>query len=72
MSYQRFYIYDRVNVYKLNPRTVADRHSLNVADVHRTLAYYHEHPTEMRELRQRRERRNKELDDIVLTPEDSE
>jgi uncharacterized protein (DUF433 family) len=67
-----FYIHERVEGRGLDPQTVADRHDLDVADVHRALAYYHEHPDEMRKLRQRRKERHEELDDIALTPEDVE
>ena len=36
--------------------TVADRYDLDVADVYRALAYYHDHPEEMAAVRRRRER----------------
>jgi uncharacterized protein (DUF433 family) len=65
-----FYVHKRVEGRGLDPQTVAARHDLNVADVHRALAYYHEHPAEMRDLRQRRKQQHEELDDITLTPED--
>jgi len=39
----------------LAPRTVADRHDVNVADVYRALAYYHDHPEEMRAVERQRE-----------------
>jgi len=32
----------------LEPRTVADRHDIDVADVYRALTYYHDNPAEMR------------------------
>ena len=38
----------------LDPRTVADRHDLDVADVYRALTYYHDHPEEMRAVERRR------------------
>lgn len=38
----------------LDARTVADRHDLDVADVYRALAYYHEHPGEMARVRTER------------------
>lgn len=41
----------------LAPRAVADRLGLDVADVYRALAYYHDHPDEMHEIERRRERR---------------
>lgn len=50
------YVYERVEGRGLNPQTVADRHGLDVADVYRALAYYHEHPEEMARIRESRER----------------
>lgn len=40
----------------LSAQAVTDRYDLDVADVYRVLAYYHEHPEEMAEVRRRRER----------------
>ena len=39
-----------------DPEAVADRYDLDVADVYHALAYYHDHPREMREAE--RERRD--------------
>lgn len=39
----------------LEPRTVADRHDIDVADVYRALTYYHDHPKEIRAIERRRE-----------------
>jgi len=44
----------------LDPRTVADRLDLDIADVYRALAYYHDHPGEMHEVEQRREQRTEQ------------
>ena len=38
-----------------NPEAVADRYDLGVADVYHALAYYHDHPREMREAERERE-----------------
>jgi uncharacterized protein (DUF433 family) len=38
-----------------DPEAVADRYDLDVADVYHALAYYHDHPREMREVEQSRE-----------------
>lgn len=38
-----------------DPETVADRYDLDVADVYHALAYYHDHPNEMREIEQARD-----------------
>jgi uncharacterized protein (DUF433 family) len=48
-------IYDYVEERGLDPMTVADRLDLDVADVHRALAYYYDHPGEMTRLRRERE-----------------
>jgi uncharacterized protein (DUF433 family) len=37
-----------------NPQTVADRYDLDVADVYLALAYYHDHPEEMRSVEDER------------------
>ena len=34
----------------VDPETVADRYDLAVADVYHALAYYHDHPREMRDV----------------------
>ena len=38
-----------------DPEAVADRYDLDVADVYHALAYYHDHPREMREVEQERD-----------------
>ena len=38
-----------------SPEGVADRYDLDVADVYHALAYYHDHPHEMREVKATRE-----------------
>ncbi|GAA0209619.1 DUF433 domain-containing protein [Halobaculum roseum] len=49
------FVYERVEGRGLEPRAVADRHDLDVADVYRALAYYHEHPSEVAAIREERE-----------------
>ena len=44
----------------VEPRAVADSLGLDLADVYRALAYYHENPGEMNETELRRERRVEE------------
>jgi len=39
-----------------DPQAVAEQFDLDVADVYRALAYYHEHPEEMQQVRRERER----------------
>jgi len=38
-----------------DPETVADRYDLDVADVYHALAYYHDHPREMRDVEAERD-----------------
>ena len=38
----------------LEPRSVADRYGLDIADVYRALAYYHDNPGEMKEVEKER------------------
>ena len=52
----------------VEPRAVADSLGLNIADVYRALAYYHENPGEMRETEDRRKRRiekSREEDGVI-------
>lgn len=70
-----YFIHERVEGRGLEPQTVADRHDLDVADVYRALAYYHDHPDEMARIEQGREDRREgaESDPNVATgPEDVE
>ncbi|MCH7661203.1 MAG: DUF433 domain-containing protein [Euryarchaeota archaeon] len=39
-----------------DPEGIADRYDLDVSDVYHDLAYYHDHPREMREVNDERER----------------
>lgn len=68
-----YFVHERVEGRGLSPQTVADRHDLDIADVYRALAYYHEHPREMAEIRRRRRRRLDEAaddPDVATGPED--
>lgn len=47
-------IHDWVEGQGLSPGTVADRFDLDVADVYAALTYYHDHPGEMKRLREAR------------------
>jgi uncharacterized protein (DUF433 family) len=49
------WIYARVHEVGLRPEEVADRHDLDIADVYHALAYYHDHPEEMKEVERRRQ-----------------
>ena len=48
-------VYARVEKRGENPEAVADRYNLDVADMYHALAYYHDHPGEMREVERDRE-----------------
>ena len=56
----------------VSPRAFADQYGLAVATVSRALAYYHEHPAEMRGVRERRRGRIEDVRDDALAPEDVE
>lgn len=68
-----YFIHEQVEGRGLSPSTVADRYDLDIADVYRALAYYHEHPDEMAEIQARRERVRETAEDdptVVTGPED--
>lgn len=50
------YIHSRVEDRGLRPETVADRHDLSLSEVYHALAYYHDHPEEMSDVRDQREK----------------
>jgi uncharacterized protein (DUF433 family) len=52
-----------------DPEAVADRFDLDVADVYHALAYYHDHPREMREVTERRDEAIKTFDETISRPE---
>ena len=54
----------------LEPRTVADRHDIDVADVYRALTYYHDHPEEMRAVERRREAAAEDHENLTTDPAD--
>jgi len=62
------FIRERVEGRGLEPRTVADRHDLDVADVYRALTYYHDHPEEMRDVERRREETFEEHEHLTTDP----
>jgi uncharacterized protein (DUF433 family) len=65
------HVYKQVHERELHPETVADRHNLDIADVYRALAYYHDHPKEMAEIeRNREEILEKAEAETTLTPPD--
>lgn len=52
----------------LRPETVADRYDLSRADVYRALAYYHEHPREMQQVRDERRQAYEALQEEIDRP----
>ncbi|MFB6308055.1 MAG: DUF433 domain-containing protein [Haloarculaceae archaeon] len=54
----------------LEPRTVADRHDIDVADVYRALTYYHDNPEEMRAVERQREQAIEEYEHLTTDPDD--
>ena len=65
------HVYERVHGRGLRPETVAERYNLDIADVYHALAYYHEHPDQMREIERRREEAIKSArEKTTITPPD--
>ena len=54
----------------LEPRTVADRHDIDVADVYRALTYYHDHSEEMRAVERKREEAVEDHEHLTTDPDD--
>lgn len=54
----------------LAPATIAERFDLPLADVHRALAFYYDHPELMRERNAYRQSRTKATREQSLTPRD--
>ena len=63
-------VYALVEERDVNPETVADRYDLDVADVYHALAYYHDHPREMSDVRAEREAAFEEFRDSIERPDD--
>ena len=54
----------------LEPRTVADRHDIDVADVYRALTYYYDHPEEMRAVERQREETVEDNEHLTTDPDE--
>lgn len=52
-----------------DPEAVADRYDLDVADVYHALAYYHDNPREMRDVKQEREDAMTDVEEFINRPE---
>ncbi|SEH45872.1 Protein of unknown function [Halopenitus malekzadehii] len=64
------FIKEQVEERGLDPRTVADRHDLDVADVYRALTYYHDHPEEMRTIERQQQSAIEKHDHLTTDPDD--
>jgi len=64
------FVKDQVEDRGLAPRTVADRHDLDVADVYRALTYYHDNPEEMRTVERRRQAAIDDHEHLTTDPDD--
>lgn len=53
-----------------DPEAVADRYDLDLADVYHALAYYHDHPREMRDIERSREDAIEAFNESIDRPED--
>lgn len=51
-----YYVREQIEGRGIDPQTLAAEHDLDVADVYHALAYFHDHPDEMEEIRIRRDR----------------
>ena len=58
-----YHVHELVEGRELSPQSATDRFDLDVADIYRALAYYHEHPGEMATIGERREQRRDGADD---------
>jgi uncharacterized protein (DUF433 family) len=67
------HVYTLVEERGLDAQTVADRFDLTASDVYHALAYYHDHPEEMRAVEERRRELHeaaKEDPKIITDPDD--
>lgn len=64
-------VYVRVENRGIRPERVAERFNLDIADVYEALAYYHNNPAEMQQVRERHERAGEKAKQrSSLTPPD--
>lgn len=67
------FVREQVEGRGLEPKTFAAEHDLDIADVYRALTYYYDHPDEMADIADRRERLLAEAEDdprVATGPED--
>ncbi len=63
-------LYELVEGRGMDPKTVAGKYDLDVADVYHALAYYHDNVEEMTQVRHRRRETIETHHDDALTPDD--
>jgi uncharacterized protein (DUF433 family) len=63
-------VHEQVKGRGSDPGAVASRYDLDVADVYRALAYYHENVAEMTAVRKRREAAIEDHRESALTPDE--
>ena len=63
------FVHERVDGRGLDPRTVADRHDLDLGDVYRALAYYHDNTEEMRRVERQRRRATEDNAHLTTDPD---
>ena len=64
------FIREQIESRGLDPRTVADRHDLDVANVYRALTYYYDHPEEMRQAEYQRQSAVEEHAHLTTDPDE--
>lgn len=65
------HVHTQVHERGLHPEEVAERFDLDIGDVYRALAYYHDHPDEMAEVERHREKAMEKAEEMTtLTPPD--
>lgn len=64
------FLKEQVEERGISPRTAADRHDLDVADVYRALTYYYDHPAEMRAVERQREEAIEDHEHLTTDPAD--
>jgi uncharacterized protein (DUF433 family) len=62
------FVKERVEDGGLEPRALSDRYDIDIADVYRALAYYHDNPGEMREIEKKRQETIEEHRHLTTDP----
>lgn len=65
------HVYELAVEEEYSPADVADQFDISLTDVYTALAYYHEHPEEMREIREAHEEAETRLAEKALAPSEA-